>query len=318
MNSFLTSKLLTHHFGRAIVFISVSSEFKCNSTDVSEEVLHIGRTQEEADTKIIVHVKHCLLNGFRNIIVKTIDTDVVTLLQAHLSLLDSPYEIEVDFNFGKDGKFYKINDICSRITPEQQLALLLFFTFTSCDITSSFFDISKSTWWNVWCQNPYITETFTKLSWTPDKVEENDLNLIEKYVCAAYDPHNRFHTNDVNGLRFLLFTKSCENKLRKLPPTREALQLHILRSAYTTGWIWGVTLQPSDQIPSPVDWGWKYSKDNRFAVDWCGTYDVNLNEYIFTCTCKGLYTRCKCVKEEVSCLPFCSCACIASQENIVG
>ena len=30
------------------------SEVKCNSTNVSEEVLHIGRTQEEADTKIIV------------------------------------------------------------------------------------------------------------------------------------------------------------------------------------------------------------------------------------------------------------------------
>ena len=167
------------------------------------------------------------------------------------------------------------------------------FTFTGCDITSSF-DISKSTWWNVWCQNPYITETFTKLNSTADK--ENDFNLIEKYVCAAYDPHNRFHTNDINRLRFLLFTKSSENKLRKLPSTREAFQLHILRSAYSAGWIWGITLQPSDQIPSPVDWGWKYSKGNIFAVDWCGTYDVNLNEYIFTCNYKGLCTRWKCVK----------------------
>ena len=105
LNSFLTGKLLTHDFGGAIVFISVNSEVKCNSTDVSEEVLHIGRTQEDAATKIIVHVKHCLLNGFRNIVVKTVDTDVVTLLLAHLSLLDSPYEIEVDFIFGKDRIF---------------------------------------------------------------------------------------------------------------------------------------------------------------------------------------------------------------------
>ena len=153
LNSFLTGKLFTHDFDCAIVFISVNSEVKCNSTNVSEEVLHIGYTQEEADTKIIVHVKHCLLNGFRNIVVKTVDTDVVTLLLAHLSLLNSPYEIEVDFNFGKD-RFYKINDICSRITSDQQLALLFFFTFTGWDITSSFFDISKSTWWDVWCQNP--------------------------------------------------------------------------------------------------------------------------------------------------------------------
>ena len=153
MNSFLTGKLLTYYFGGAAVFISVNSEVKCNSTDVSKEVLHIGRTKEEVDTKIIVHVKNCLLNSFRNLVVQTVDTNVLTLLLAHLSLLDSPYEIEVDFNFGKD-RFYKINDICSRITSDQQLALLFFFTFTGWDIASSFFDRSKSTWWDVWCQNP--------------------------------------------------------------------------------------------------------------------------------------------------------------------
>ena len=48
----------------------------------------------------------------------------------------------------------------------------------------------------------------------------------------AYDPHNRFHTKDVNRLRFLLFTKTSDNKMEKLPPTREALQFQILRSTY--------------------------------------------------------------------------------------
>ena len=137
------------------------------------------------------------------------------------------------------------------------------------------------------------TPTSLKLSLnlvgTPDNMEEDYLNLTEKYVCAAYDPHNRFHTNNISRLQFLLFTKWSENKLRKLALRREALQLLILRSAFAAGWIWGVTLQPSDHIPSPVDWGWKYSKHNRFAVDWCGAY-VNLHEYRFTCTCKGLCT----------------------------
>ena len=200
------------------------------------------------------------------------------------------------------------------LAQELHLSNSLHYCFSSLllvGILHPCFLTSKSTWWNVWCQNPYITETFTKLTLTPDKVEENNLNLIEKYVCAAYDPHNRFHTNGVKRLQLLLFTKSSENKLRKLPPTREAFQLHILHSAYAAAWIWGVTLQPSDQIPSLVDWGWKYSKGYRFAVDCCGTYVVNLSEYIFTCTCKGLYTFCKCVKKEVSCLLFCSCVFIA-------
>ena len=124
---------MTHDFVGAIVFISVDSEVKCNS--INQEVPHIGRTQEDADTKIIVHVKNCLLNGFRNIVVETIDTHFVTLSLAHLSLLDSPHEIGVDFYFRKDRRFYNINDICSRITNEQQLALMFFFNFTKLSLT---------------------------------------------------------------------------------------------------------------------------------------------------------------------------------------
>ena len=107
---------------------------------------------------------------------------------------------------------------------------------------------------------------------------------------------------------FFFLSKSSENKLKKLPLTSYTLQLHRLRSAYGADWIWGMALEPSDQIPSPADWRWKYSKDNRFAVDWWGAYDVNLNEYIFTCTCKGRCSWFKCVKKEVLCLPFCSCS----------
>ena len=84
--------------------------------------------------------------------------------------------------------------------------------------------------------------------------EENNFNLTEKY--AAYDPQNQFHTNDVNRLRFLLFTKLSENKLRKYPPTREALQ----PSYFTFSVHGGLNMR------------W------RFDVDWCRAYDVNLND----------------------------------------
>ena len=103
---------------------------------------------------------------------------------------------------------------------------MFLFTFTGCDITPSFLTYQRS-FGRIYGA---ITETFSKLSWTPDKVKENDLNLIEKYVCTAYDLHNRFHTNDINRLRLLLFTESSENILRKLPLTRYTLQLRGLRS----------------------------------------------------------------------------------------
>ena len=112
LNSFLAGKVLTHDFGGVIVSLSMNREIKCNSTEVSDEDVHIGRTQEEAATKIIVHV------NIVSSIVSKVDNDVVTLSVAHPSLLYSPYEIEADFNFGKDRRFYKISDICSRITLE--------------------------------------------------------------------------------------------------------------------------------------------------------------------------------------------------------
>ena len=77
------------------------------------------------------------------------------------------------------------------------------------------------------CKNAFITETFTNLSWTPDKVKENDFNVIVKYVCVAYDPHNCFHKNNVVRLQFFLFAKPSNNNLEKLSPIGKALQLNI-------------------------------------------------------------------------------------------
>ena len=140
-------------------------------------------------------------------------------------------------------------------------------------------------------------------------MDQNELNLIEKNVCTAYDLHNRFRTNGGNRLRFLLFTKSSDNKLRSLPPTKAARWLHILRSVHAASRIWGLTLQLSDQLSSLVDCRWKYFKGKRIAVDWCGVYVANLNDYIFSCTSKRLCIRCKSVN--ISSLPLCSCVWIA-------
>ena len=77
------------------------------------------------------------------------------------------------------------------------------------------------------CKNAFITETFTNLSWTPDKMKENDFNVIVKYVCAAYDPHKCFHKNNVVRLQFFLFAKPSNNNLEKHSPISKALQLNI-------------------------------------------------------------------------------------------
>ena len=175
------------------------------------------------------------LNNRHKVVVKTGDTDIVTLLLAQYARFPHPCDSMVDFGFGGNRCFFHVNTIASNI-PDPTLCGLIFLNpFTGCDVTPSF-NLSKLGWWKVWRENDNVMPTFIKLSWTPNAVEEQDFVNIEKFVCAAYDPTNRFQTDDINKLRYHLFSVSTDNNLCIIPPTRAALRLHILRSAYAGGW----------------------------------------------------------------------------------
>ena len=60
---------------------------------------------------------------------------------------------------------------------------------------------------------------------------------------------------DLDILRFKKFTNSSSNELRALPPSKDALLQHVLRSAYQAGWDWGNSLVQRSP-PSAELWGW--------------------------------------------------------------
>ena len=265
LNEFIARKLIVHDFGNVTLLISLNSDIlqNVNVLDRTIDDLAVTRSQEEADTKIIVHILSHIRNDHTKILVRTGDTDVVTLILAHLSLLQQSYGIEVDFGFGKNRKYYNINTISLHLSDEQRSPQLFFYIFTRSDVTSSFFNLLKKLWWKVWSENAFMSQTFIKLSWTPNDITEMDYLKIEKLVCTAYDPQKRFLTDDVNRLRYLLISMSTDNNLRKLPPSRAALKQHILRSAYAAGWIWGGCLNNCISIPPPMEWGWKSDDEIR-------------------------------------------------------
>ena len=118
----------------------------------------------------------------------------------------------------------------------------------------------------------------------------------------------KIHIQEVNQLRYLIFCQLSDNNLRKLPPSKEALRRHILRSTYVGGWEWGSVLNEGIQILSPIQWGWKFDND-ILAPDWCQVMTGKLDDYVFTCSCKLQCTRCKCSTRGFACLPYCSCSC---------
>ena len=305
-NSFIAEKFMNVNLDDVDIVVPVNDKilskygnYYCNIIDPTFAAL-----QEEADMKIIAHILSSCKSGYRKISVKTVDSDAVTLIIAFFSFFQPEPEIEIDFSFGKHRRFFSIHKIISNMREEMRLG---------SDLTSGFFNISKIAWWKTWLNNHFITETFAKLSWSTAYVDNTDYNTIEKFVCLTYDPNNRYQYDDVDKLRHRLFSTSFDINVTKLPTSRDSLRMHILRSAYIAGWVWGTALNFDNARPSPITWGWKRDQQNHFIVDWSPVNPCKLNYILFTCNCKNECKRCKCVNKNEKCLPFCKCGCNADK-----
>ena len=191
-------------------------------------------------------------NRFKFITVKTMDTDVVVLLTSFMpDFISYHASIQIDFNFGKHRKCFNINRVAKGLGFNKCFVLRFFYAFTGCDYNSFFFGYSKRKLFAVWLEKlPELTFTFSELSCMPDSLSSESMNACEEFLMAAYDNAQMFGNCGLNNLRFHLFNSSSINDLRRLPPTLNALKLHVLRAAYIAGWVWGSCLQKGSVVPS--------------------------------------------------------------------
>ena len=108
----------------------------------------------------------------------------------------------VAFGKGEHRRWIPIHEL---VGPEKTSGLLFFHAFTGCDVVSSFNDKGKKTAWKTWnvCNEAFVI--FTKLSQCPSKIEESDLQIIEKFVFLIYDRSSSVAS--VNEARLALFAR---------------------------------------------------------------------------------------------------------------
>ena len=79
---------------------------------------------------------------------------------------------------------------------------------------------------------------------------------------------------DIDANRFDLFSTSAA----EIPPSKNALKLHIMRSAYQSGWVWRNTLSASTP-PSVLEWGWEIVQDeDQLTLKW--VEEIPIPEYL--------------------------------------
>ena len=186
-------------------------------------------SQEEADTRLILHAADAVAQGKRRVSVRTVDTNVVVLAATFFSQM-KPNEMWIAFSTGKNFRFIPIHEIVSLLTPKVCSSLLAFHAFTGYDTVSSFGGRRKKTAWETWKVFPEVSDAFLEMTnILGGEISDVCMIQLERFVVLMYDRTSE--CLEVNEARKQLFIQKSRT-LETIPPTKAALEQHIKRASY--------------------------------------------------------------------------------------
>ena len=262
-------------------------------------------THEEADTRMLLHAGHCYREGLTKIMIHATDTDVVVLAVATVTSFPG-CQIWIAFGHGSKLRYIPAHSIAENLNKVSSWGLLFLHAFSGCDVVSAFCGIGKKTAWAVWRSMPNLHPLFYRLSRAPSDVSDQDMDELQRFVVVMYQRTSGL--TKVNDARKHMFAYG-NRQIQNIPPSLDALQLHVKRAVFQAGHVWGQTLVARPHIPSPSDWGWT-KVDQTWIPKWsCLPKASKGCLELLKCGCKtNCQKRCKCKKANLSCTQLCFCA----------
>ena len=264
---------------RRIYFVCDESCVCLHSADgisvTATEIPELISTQEEADTRIILH---CLYAAERQeteaIVVKSPDTDVFILLVYYVQTIG--VDIIFDTGSGDRRRRMSMKKVLSAVGNDLAEALPGLHAFTGCDSTSAFVRQGKKLPLKLLKRSPQFVDAFRCLGQVANAIPENIFSQLESFVCAMYSSK----ITDVNSLRYFLFesrytttlpsgkltAETSAIDLSLIPPCRESLRKHAMRANYQTA-VWRTAHSTKPCLPSPAGCGWKIG-DAQLEIEW--------------------------------------------------
>ena len=119
-----------------------------------KEMEGLNSSQEEADTRLILHVL-AELEADNTILVKSVDTDVlILLLHFFCEISDmSLTNIYIQLGHDKNSHFLSINNIVENLGADMCKKLLVIHCLTGCDTTNAMYKIGKKIAFDVLYKN---------------------------------------------------------------------------------------------------------------------------------------------------------------------
>ena len=239
-----------------------------------QQVAALQSNQEEADTRMLFHMKSEVERGKMELVVHTPDTDKLVLCLGHSRDIGSTIyfhtgvgdkertmsipEIKekLQLQLGNSDTTVSIDDLCR--------ALIGLHAFTGCDSVSAFAGKGKKRLFKLLMKLQDYIETFQMLgqSWNLD---DDVIERLEKFTCHMYGSSL---TTSVNELRYKIYcTKKGKITCEDLPPCHSRFLQHCNRANYQS-YIWHSALEGWVVNQSPVGHGWKLDDDGLLEIEW--------------------------------------------------
>ena len=193
-------------------------------------VRQLFSTQEEADTRMVLHATHLAKSHVRTVI-RCDDTDVMVILLYYYAM--GQLSPEVYMHAGHAGKiisrerYVPIHTISQHIGTEVSRCLPAVHALTGCDTTSALFKIGKQTAYTKLIKHE---ETLRGLAALGDLSSDDTLVLenARRYALLLYGKKGQ-SCSTLDELRYIL-ASTTDMSACALPPTEDAFRQHVLRA----------------------------------------------------------------------------------------
>ena len=169
-------------------------------------------TQEEADTRVLLHATHAAKAGYRAVVFTSEDTDVLVLSLALKGFIPCPLFGESDQQ--NRTKYIDVSTVGRMLGSELCRSLPGLYAFTVCDSVSSFSGKGKVTALKLVKQSKSFQTLFQEIGMDWNLTDERFAKL-QQFTCKMYSSTAK--TCDVNELRYwygdFIFLFSCLSRL---------------------------------------------------------------------------------------------------------
>ena len=214
---------------------NTSLSFPLSPSELDSQILVRHCEAEEADESLVRQTLN-LINGCKNILVCTIETDVLVLVISYISKVELN-DIEIHAYVINLDRCYSIKQIIGELGSDFFFLLTLLLCFHWSDNVSSFYRKGKSKAYDVWVKSER-KDSFTdvelgEVGENPTNVTSDHIDILVSFVLQLYQSKH----DTLGSARLDKFKKSTENDLRLLPLSKGALRQHIYCASYQTRYL---------------------------------------------------------------------------------